>query len=83
MHHCVLEATGNYGSLLVEMLVSAEIAVSVVNPRQIKHFSKAMHHITKTDKVDAQLIALYGSKNAILFNSQQHTFFKLIALTGQ
>ncbi|MEF2228929.1 MAG: IS110 family transposase [Candidatus Cardinium sp.] len=62
LHHCVLEATGNYGALLVEMLIAAKLAVSVVNPTQIKHFSKAMHHITKTDKVDAQLIALYGAK---------------------
>ncbi|MCT4697362.1 IS110 family transposase [Candidatus Cardinium sp. TP] len=62
LHHCVLEATGNYGVLLVELLIAAELAVSVVNPRQIKYFVKAMHHITKTDKVDAQLIALYGAK---------------------
>lgn len=62
LHHCVLEATGNYGALLVEMVVVANLAISVVNPRRIKYFAKAMHHITKTDKVDAQLIALYGAK---------------------
>lgn len=59
---CFLEATGNYGTLLVAILLGAEVPVSVVNPRQIKHFAKVMHHITKTDKVDAQLIAVYGSK---------------------
>jgi transposase len=61
-HHCVLEATGNYGALLVQMLIASEIAVSVLNPKQTKHFACMMLAVTKTDKVDAQLIALYGSK---------------------
>ncbi|UWW96962.1 MAG: IS110 family transposase [Candidatus Cardinium sp.] len=61
-HHCVLEATGNYGALLVKMLLESEVSVSVVNPKQIKHFSRVMQYTTKTDKVDAKLIALYGSK---------------------
>ncbi|MGI2262278.1 IS110 family transposase [Candidatus Cardinium hertigii] len=62
LHHCVLEATGNYGALLVGMLVECDISVSVINPKQIKHFSKVMLSVTKTDKIDAQLISLYGSK---------------------
>ncbi|MGI2298819.1 IS110 family transposase [Candidatus Cardinium hertigii] len=62
LHHCVLEATGNYDALLVEMLLESDLSVSVINPKQIKHFSKVMLSVTKTDKVDAQLIALYGSK---------------------
>lgn len=56
LHHCVLEATGNYGALLVEMLLAVDLSISVVNPMQIKHFAKVMQHITKTDKVDAELI---------------------------
>ncbi|WP_243518784.1 MULTISPECIES: IS110 family transposase [unclassified Candidatus Cardinium] len=62
LDHFVLEATGNYGCLLVEMLLEAGLSVSVFNPKQIKHFSKVVHYITKTDKVDAKLISLYGSK---------------------
>ena len=62
LDHCVLEATGNYGALLVEMLLEADLSVSVINPKQIKHFTKVVNHITKTDKVDAELISLYGSK---------------------
>ena len=61
LDHCVLEATGNYGCLLVEMLLEAGLSVSVVNPKQIKHFGKVVNYITKTDKVDAKLISLYGS----------------------
>lgn len=38
-HHCVMEATGNYGFLLLYLLHQGGIAVSLVNPKQIKHFA--------------------------------------------
>jgi len=34
LHHCALEATGNYGALLVEMLVESDISVSVLDSFQ-------------------------------------------------
>ncbi|WP_320412881.1 IS110 family transposase [Cardinium endosymbiont of Oedothorax gibbosus] len=52
-HHCVLEVTDNYGALLLQILTEHEIVVSMVNPKQIKHFARMMLVITKTDKVDA------------------------------
>jgi len=61
-YHCVLEATGNYGTLLLYMLSEQDIAVSLVNPKQIKYFARMMMAVTKTDHVDAKLIALYGEK---------------------
>lgn len=61
-HHCVLEATGNYGMLLLYMLCKTGVAVSQVNPKQIKHFARMMMTVTKTDDVDAKLISLYGEK---------------------
>lgn len=61
-HHCVLEATGNYSSLLVYLLSEAGITVSLENPLKIKHFSRAMLAVVKTDEIDAHLIALYGEK---------------------
>lgn len=61
-HHCVLEATGNYGTLLLYLLCKHQVAVSLVNPKQIKHFARMMMAVTKTDYVDAKLIALYGEK---------------------
>lgn len=60
--HCILEATGTYSSLIVYMLCSASIPVSLVNPKQIKHFAKMMLSVTKTDKLDAKLISMYGEK---------------------
>lgn len=61
-YHCVLEATGNYGTLLLYMLCEQNLAVSLVNPKQVKHFARMMMTVTKTDDVDAKLIALYGEK---------------------
>ena len=60
--HCVMEATGNYSMLLLYLLQQANITVSMENPQKIKHFARAMLSTTKTDKIDAQLIALYGEK---------------------
>ena len=61
-YHCVMEATGNYGFLLLYLLHQSGIAVSLVNPKQIKHFSRMMMAVTKTDEKDACMIAMYGEK---------------------
>lgn len=61
-YHCILEATGNYGTLLLYMLANQDIRVSLINPKQIKHFGKMMLTVIKTDHVDAKLIAVYGEK---------------------
>lgn len=60
--HCVMEATGNYSFMLLYMLVQQQYSASLVNPKQIKHFSRMMMSVTKTDKQGACLIAQYGEK---------------------
>ena len=60
--HCVMESTGNYSMLLLYLLQQACIPVSMENPQKIKHFSRAMMSVTKTDEIDAKLIAMYGEK---------------------
>ena len=60
--HCVMEATGNYSMLLLYLLQQRNIPVSMENPQKIKHFSRAMMSVTKTDEIDAKLIAMYGEK---------------------
>ena len=60
--HCVMEATGNYSMFLLYLLQQAGILVSMENPQKIKHFSRAMMSVTKTDEIDAKLIAIYGEK---------------------
>lgn len=55
--HVCMEATGTYWEAVAEFLADAGYAVSVVNPAQIKAFGTASRVRTKTDKVDARLIA--------------------------
>ena len=57
--HACLEATGTYGLALASFLYQAGQPVSVVNPACIKAFSDSELNRTKTDKVDAGLIARF------------------------
>jgi transposase len=55
--HVCMEATGVYWEAVAEFLANKELIVSVVNPAQIKAYGASRLVRTKTDKVDAQLIA--------------------------
>lgn len=55
--HACMEATSIYGEALAEYLYNAGHIVSIVNPVRIKGFAKGKQLRTKTDKVDAALIA--------------------------
>lgn len=55
--HVCMEATGVYWEAVAEHLADAGHCVSVVNPAQIKAFGGAQLVRTKTDRVDARLIA--------------------------
>lgn len=56
-----LEATGNYGHRLAAFLrAQPEFTVSMVNARQSHHFAKVLMVRTKTDRVDALLLARYA-----------------------
>ena len=57
---CVMEATGVYHLHLALYLYERGIAVSVINPLVIRRFSQMQLRRAKTDKADAQQIALYG-----------------------
>ena len=52
-----MEATGTYWEGVAEYLAGLGMVVSVINPAQIKAFGASRLVRTKTDKVDAQLIA--------------------------
>lgn len=55
--HACLEATGTYGDALAASLHTAGHVVSVVNPAAIKAYAQSHLSRTKTDRVDASLIA--------------------------
>lgn len=57
--HVCLEATGTYGEALALFLHQAGHSVSVINPAAIKAYAGAQLSRTKTDKVDAELIARF------------------------
>jgi transposase len=55
--HACLEATGTYGDSLATYLYGRDHLVSVVNPAAIKAYAQSHLSRTKTDRVDAALIA--------------------------
>jgi transposase len=57
--HVCMEATGTYGEALATYLFDSGHAVSVVNPAAIKAYAQSHLSRTKTDKVDATLIARF------------------------
>lgn len=54
-----MEATGIYWEAVAEFLAAKDLPVSVVNPAQIKAFGASRLVRSKTDKVDARLIAQF------------------------
>jgi transposase len=58
----VLEATGGYESHLAAALSGAGLPVAVVNPRQIRDFARATGRLAKTDRIDAEVLALYAER---------------------
>lgn len=56
----VVEATGRYEQALVCDLTAAGHAVSVVNPRQVRDYAKALGLLAKTDRIDAFVIARFA-----------------------
>ena len=58
--HCVMEATGSYYQGLATWLFSKSFDVSVVNPLSVKRFIQMRLKTSKTDKLDAQMIQMYG-----------------------
>jgi len=56
----VMEATGGYESTLVKILQQRQIAVAVVNPRQVRDFAKGIGRDAKTDPIDAKVLSLFG-----------------------
>ncbi len=61
--HVICEATGGWERPVLGALHNAAIPVSVINPRQVRDFAKGNGRLAKTDRIDAQVLALFGLKN--------------------
>lgn len=58
----VMEATGVYWMKLAVFLHAAGFAVSVINPAQAHYFARALLQRSKTDRIDARLLAQLAAK---------------------
>lgn len=58
----IMEATGVYWEKSAHWLYKHGATLSVSNPASVKYFAKSELRRGKTDKMDAQLLALYGTK---------------------
>jgi transposase len=57
----VMEASGGYERDLARALRRAGFAVYVVDPKRVRHYAKAVGQLAKTDRIDACIIAEYGT----------------------
>ena len=58
----VLEATGGYERAAVAALATAAVPVVVANPRQVRDFARATGQLAKTDRIDADTLALFAER---------------------
>lgn len=58
----VVEATGGYQRSVVDALFHAGLCVAVVNPVRVRQFARACGLLAKTDKLDAQVLAVFGQR---------------------
>lgn len=58
----VFEATGRYDRLLRQALQDAGRPYSRVNPARARDFAKAIGLLAKTDRIDARMLALMGTR---------------------
>lgn len=57
----VIEATGGLERLVTTVVRARGLDVCVVNPRQVRDFAKATGQLAKTDRLDARVLAHFGS----------------------
>jgi transposase len=58
----VIEATGGYERGVVAALATAGIPLVVANPRQVRDFVRSTGQLAKTDRIDAQVLALFAER---------------------
>lgn len=58
--HLVLEASGGYERLVVEVCDEQDVSYSVLNAARVRHFARASGQLAKTDLIDAAVLARFG-----------------------
>ena len=58
----VMEASGGYEATLAAACTTAGLPVAIVNPRQVRAFAQALGRTAKSDRIDAEVLALFGAR---------------------
>ena len=58
----VIEPTGGYERGVVDALLAAHLPVAKVNAKQVRQFARACGQLSKTDRIDAFVLADYGRR---------------------
>ena len=61
----VMEATGAHHLMLADRLHEEGSRVSVVNPQRASYYARALGLVSKTDRADARVLALYAERNEV------------------
>ena len=56
-----VEATGGFEATVAAAIAGASLALAVVNPAQIRHYAQALGLRSKTDAIDARVIARFAA----------------------
>ena len=72
----VMEATGVYSENLAHQLYNLKQPVCILLPNKVHHFAKSLNVKTKTDKVDARVIARMGAERKLSNWVPPHPLFK-------
>lgn len=67
----VMEATGGYEKKFAAFLLSKSIPVSIVNPKRVRDYAKAMGKLAKNDRIDAYMIREYANTAKLAVIEQQ------------
>lgn len=59
----VVEATGGYEKKVTNLCWGANIKIAVINPRWSRDFANSFGRRAKNDKIDAEVLMLYGEKH--------------------
>jgi transposase len=60
--HLIIEASGGYERELVKVAQQSAVALSVVNPRQVRDFARGVGRLAETDPIDAEMLARFGAE---------------------
>ena len=77
----VIEPTGGYERPVELALHEAGILVAKINARHIRAFARSLGKLAKTDKIDAEILTLFGERNqpktTRIDDEKQHVFKSL------